>query len=149
MTGPSVWPKLRPMGGAERAERRMTALLVFVVSLPGLLAGLCLGLSFAFTPAAIAGGEHLGPLQGRLAECAGCALCGMSRAFAAFSHGDFGAAMSFNRGVALAYPLAWLCVLVSIYCVVRTLRDRPRFFAASRQPATTPFTTAQEGELHV
>ncbi len=125
----------------------MTAFLVFIVSLPGLAAGLCLGLSFAFTPQAIAGGEHLGPLQGSFAECAGCALCGMSRAFSAFSHGDFGMAMGFNRGVALGYPLAWLCVLTSIYCVWRTLRDRPRFFAASA--ASTPFPTAQESELHV
>ena len=37
----------------------MTAFLVFVVSLPGLAAGLCLGLSFAFTPAAIAGGDFI------------------------------------------------------------------------------------------
>ena len=125
----------------------MTAFLVFIVSLPGLAAALCLGLSFAFTPAAIAGGEHLGPLQGTFAECAGCALCGMSRAFSAFSHGDFGAAMAFNRGVALGYPLAWLCVLTSIYCVWRTLRDRPRFFAAPA--ARTPFPTAQESEIHV
>ena len=125
----------------------MTAFLVFVVSLPGLAAGLCLGLSFAFTPAAIAGGDHLGPLQGRLAECAGCALCGMSRAFSAFSHGDFGAAMDFNAGVALGYPLAWLCVLTSVFAAWRIVRDRPRFFAV--QSATTPFTTAPEGELHV
>jgi len=126
----------------------MTAFLVTVVALPGLAAGLCLGSSFAFTPEAIAAGDHLGPMQGRLAECAGCALCGMSRAFAAFSHGDFAAAMGYNRGVALGYPLAWLCVFVSIFGVWRTLRDRPRFFAA-QQSATTPFTTAQEGELHV
>lgn len=126
----------------------MTAFLVAVVALPGLLAGLCLGLSFAFRPEAIAAGEHLGPLQGRVAECAGCALCGMSRAFSAFSHGDIAAAMDFNRGVALGYPLAWLCLAVSIFCVWRTLRDRPRFFAASQPATTTPFT-AQEGELHV
>ncbi len=72
----------------------------------------------------------------------------MSRAFAAFSHGDFGAAMDFNRGVALGYPLAWLVVFVSVFGAWRVLRDRPRFFAAP-QPATTAFTTAQEGELHV
>ncbi len=126
----------------------MTAFLLLLVSTPGLLAGLCLGLSFAFTPAAIAAGDHLGPLQGRFAACAGCALCGMSRAFAAFSHGDFGAAMDFNRGVALGYPLAWLVVFVSVFGAWRVLRDRPRFFAAP-QPATTAFTTAQEGELHV
>ena len=148
MTRPRLSPKLRSMGKDSRAERGMTAFLVFVVSLPGLAAGLCLGLSFAYSPVAIAGGEHLGPLQGSFAQCAGCALCGMSRAFSAFSHGDFAAAMDFNGGVALGYPLAWLCVLTSIYSVRRTLRDRPRFFAAPRV-APTPFPTAQEGELHV
>jgi len=135
------------MGIESRVERGMTAFLLVLVSLPGLAAGLCLGLSFAFTPAAIASGEHLGPLRGSVTRCAGCTLCGMSRAFSAFSHGDVAGALAFNRGVVVGYPLACLAVLVSIYCVWRTLRDRPRFFAA---PAvSTPLPTAQESELHV
>ncbi len=121
----------------------MLAFLLAVIALPGLGALLCLGLSFAFDVEAIAAGEHLGAARALASPCSGCELCGMSRAFAAFSHGDFAQAFALNRGVVVAWPLAWLVAAVSTFGVVRTLRDRPRFFA----PTSAPMP--QEPAVHV
>ena len=124
----------------------MTAFLIAVVAAPGVAAALCLGLSFAFDPVAIAAGEHLGASSEGAVACSGCVLCGMSRAFSAMSHGDWAAALAFNRGVVVAWPLAWLVLATSAFGVFRVLRDRPRFFAG---PTAHPNPVRQEAELHV
>lgn len=72
----------------------------------GLGAAAVLALSVAFTP------EELGAglLQQRLGldarPCAGCALCGLSRAFAHTSRGELRAAFALNPAVLAAYPAA-------------------------------------------
>ena len=127
----------------------MLALLVGVIALPGAGALACLVPSFLFGVEAIAAGEHLGALREHVVPCSGCVLCGMSRAFAAFSHGDFALAMDLNSGVVVAWPLAWMVLAVSAFGVVRTLRDRPRFFPVPSATASSIAPTAQELEPHV
>jgi hypothetical protein len=45
------------------------------------------------------------------APCPGCAACGLSRAFTAWSHGDLALATSFNAGVLVVYPAFWVLAL--------------------------------------
>lgn len=45
------------------------------------------------------------------APCPGCAACGMSRAFTAWSHGDLALATGFNAGVLVVYPAFWVLAL--------------------------------------
>jgi len=42
-----------------------------------------------------------------------CPTCGMTRAFAALSHGDLDAALRYNRAAPIAYGLVWLTTVAS------------------------------------
>lgn len=56
--------------------------------------------------------------------CPGCVLCGMSRAFTAASHGDFGRALEFNPLVLFAYPAAWALVAAAAFIAFRFTHRR-------------------------
>jgi len=63
--------------------------------------------------------------------CPGCAVCGMSRAFTALSHGELARAVEFNAGVLLFYPAFWAVVVlgcaVAAQFLVRRLAPRRSF----------------------
>lgn len=117
-----------------RLERALQKFLLALVASPGLASGAALVVSFLFAAPAIAAREHLGPFARALPLCSGCSLCGMSRAFASFSHGEFEAAIAFNPGVLVLWPLAWALVGVSLFGVYRLWREPVRFFAPSASP---------------
>ncbi len=112
------------------AERLMGALLKLLVAAPGAFAAACLAISVAFDPVEIARRDHLVWLGLELAECPGCALCGLSRAFSAWSHGDLSAAVGFHAGVAVIWPLFVVLFVVSAVGVYRLWMSPPRFFIA-------------------
>jgi hypothetical protein len=47
-------------------------------------------------------------------HCAGCPLCGMTRAFCALSAGRFREAVSWNRGAPALYALFWLWLCAAL-----------------------------------
>jgi hypothetical protein len=121
-----------------RTERSLQRFLLALVATPGLASGAALVVSFIFAAPSIAAREHLGPFAHVLAACSGCSLCGMSRAFASLSHGDLEAAIAFNPGVLLLWPLAWALLGVSLFGVYRLWREPVRFFAPPASPAFSP-----------
>lgn len=116
-----------------------------LVASPGLASGAALIISFLFTAPAIAAREHLGPFARAVSACGGCSLCGMSRAFASLSHGQFDAAVAFNPGVLLVWPLAWVVVGVSAFGVYR-LRRHPVRFIASAPTASVTFSNVAHSQ---
>jgi hypothetical protein len=88
------------------------------------LSGLALAVSFAFEPAELARGAPWQLLGIEAPACSGCALCGMSRAFAAAAHGRLGEALQSHGGIVLAWPLAWALVLYGALALARTLAPR-------------------------
>jgi hypothetical protein len=93
----------------------------WIVGILGGFALLALLFSAAFGPEAMAGGAALQALGVEPRSCPGCPLCGMSRAFSCVTHGEFARALEFNRGVALAYPLAVALALCGPAFLVRDL----------------------------
>ncbi len=70
------------------------------------LAAACLAVAAAFSPQAIAAGEHLRLLGVVPAACPGCVLCGLSRAFAWAIRGEAARAFDMNPLVLVCFPLA-------------------------------------------
>jgi Protein of unknown function (DUF2752) len=78
-------------------------------------------------------------------ECPGC---GMTRALSAALHGDFAAAMAFNRGVVLVLPAAAVAAIAGVHdmlprCVSRSLDWIPQFRFRHTAPANRPASTSQ------
>jgi hypothetical protein len=57
-------------------------------------------------------------------HCAGCPLCGMTRAFCALSAGRMRDALSWNHGAPALYALFWLWTVAAAVYFARTLRAR-------------------------
>jgi len=77
----------------------------------GVVAGVVLAISLLVSPEAIALGEPWRGLGVDVTSCVGCALCGMSRAFSLFSHGQFLSSLSLNPLVVVAWPATLLVAL--------------------------------------
>ncbi|MFO0611486.1 MAG: DUF2752 domain-containing protein [Polyangiaceae bacterium] len=114
---------VRPPPRRAPADVAVNAMVLAALGGPLVTAGFALYASFAYDPAAIARQEHLAFLGVRLAPCPGCVLCGMSRAFAAFAHGEFSRALAFNPGVVVFFPLFCLLLVALIVGVVRLVRN--------------------------
>jgi hypothetical protein len=74
------------------------------------------------------------------APCPGCAACGLSRAFTAWSHGDVALAASFNPSVLAVYPTFWVLALagpalVLLDVVRRIAANRPAPLARGGRPS--------------
>lgn len=83
-------------------DRSVVLWTLGILSVPAIAV---LAVSATWTPEAMAAGGPLAELGLRLRPCAGCVLCGMSRAFCALSHLRPAEALGFNPLVVLAYPL--------------------------------------------
>jgi hypothetical protein len=105
------------------SPRDARALAIVLIALSP-IALAALAVSFAWNVEAIADGApwRLAGLTPR--ECPGCAVCGMSRAFTALSHGELARALAFNPGVALLYPSFWAVALAGPVLAVRSLLRR-------------------------
>lgn len=57
-------------------------------------------------------------------HCAGCPLCGMTRAFCALSAGRFDEALNWNRGAPALYSLFWLWLGVVLAYLFKVVRQR-------------------------
>lgn len=80
-----------------------------------LFSGVPLGVSFAVTPADIESGRvRLSPpCEYKATHGEPCPTCGLTRGFAALSHGDLHDALAHNRWSLLLYAGAWLTLLGS------------------------------------
>ena len=103
-------------------DRVLNAAVGLALCLTGGFTGASLLISFVFTPAAIAGGEHLSALGLSLAPCPGCGMCGMSRAFSSFSHGELARALELNPGVVVVWPLFLVLTLACVWGVIQLIR---------------------------
>ncbi len=103
-------------------QRNAALQIVAVVVAPLALAALAA--SRVWDVEAMADGAPVRLLGFEPQPCPGCLLCGMSRAFTAASHGEFGRALDFNPLVVFAYPAAWALVAAAALIVVRFARRR-------------------------
>jgi hypothetical protein len=83
----------------------------WLLAVVGVVAWGVLGVSFAFTSQEIAAGEIQQALGMEQEACPGCALCGLSRAFSAASHGSWQVAMDLSRLFFPAYGVTWLMAI--------------------------------------
>ena len=98
-------------------------LLGFALAL-GMLGG-PLGVSFLVTPEDIASGRVVLSPTCNVKRAFGieCPSCGLTRAFAALSHGRFHDSLTYNRAAPLFYGLFWAGALFSLACFGRAGRD--------------------------
>lgn len=106
-----------------RYDVAINAVVLASLSAPLVLSAYAVAASFAFSPEAIARQEHVAFLGVKFAPCPGCVLCGMSRAFSAFAHGDVARAMELNAGVVAFFPLFCLMVIGFAVGIVRLVRS--------------------------
>jgi hypothetical protein len=106
----------------QSIDRALTAMVALSLCITGGLTAASLSLSFVFGPSAIARGEHLAALGVSLGPCSGCGMCGMSRAFSCFSHGEFARAFEFNPGVVVLWPLFLAMTLACAWAVFHLFR---------------------------
>jgi hypothetical protein len=102
-------------------DQRNTALRIVALALAP-LALAALAASRLWSVEAIGDGAPVRLLGLTPQPCPGCVLCGMSRAFTAVSHGQFGRALEFNPLVFLAYPAAWFVVGAGLFALVHFAR---------------------------
>ena len=57
-------------------------------------------------------------------HCAGCPLCGMTRAFCALSAGRWAEGVGWNRGAPVVYTLFWLWLGTAALYLTNTVRRR-------------------------
>lgn len=105
-----VWPTAGEWWGALR-----WVLLTFT-----LLVALSLAGSFFSYERVVAEGHPWLPSF----HCAGCPLCGMTRAFCALSSGRLGEALSWNRGAPALYAAFWLWAALALAYVFGAARRR-------------------------
>ena len=104
-------------------DRALNAIVGLALGLAGGFTLASLVLSFVFAPAEIARGEHLAAVGVSLAPCPGCGMCGMSRAFSSFSHGEFSRALEFNPGVVVVWPLFLVLTLACVWGLLQLIRN--------------------------
>lgn len=105
------------------SPRDSNALQIVLVALSPLAAA-ALSASFFWSVDAMAGGAPWRLLGLTPRPCPGCAVCGMSRAFTAASHGEFALAFDFNPLVVALYPAFWIVALFGPVLVLRFLARR-------------------------
>lgn len=93
-----------------------------------LLSGVTLGVSFAVTPADIESGRvRLSPpCEYKATHGEPCPTCGLTRGFAALSHGEIHDALAHNRWSLFLYAGAWLTLLGSGALLASTIRRHRR-----------------------
>lgn len=101
-------------------ERDRLALEIVLIALAP-LAGAALAASFLWSVEAMGAGAPWRLLGVEPVPCPGCAVCGMSRAFTAASHGELARALEFNPLVALIYPAFWATALAGPLVAARRL----------------------------
>ena len=90
----------------------------------GAIAAAMLVASFTWNVEAMASGAPWQLVGWQPRACPGCAVCGLSRAFAAVSHGRWSDALHFNASVLALYPAACFVALLGATAAVRSLRPR-------------------------
>jgi len=106
----------------QGVDRALNAVVGLALCLAGSFTAASLVISFVFAPVEIARGDHLAAVGLSLAPCPGCGMCGMSRAFASFSHGDFSRALEFNPGVVVVWPLFLVMTLACVWGLLQLVR---------------------------
>ena len=109
------------------------------MALPLAFGLLSAAVSAIYTPAEIATGAHWAAVGWATSgwappACAGCGMCGMSRAFAAVMHGDLAGAWSYNPMVVVVFPAVMTAMTAAAWAIVRFVREPLQF--RSRMRAT-------------
>jgi len=106
-------------------QAEVRSVLSWLGAVFGVACLLCLALTFAFTPEAIAAGDHLTAAGLPVQQCPGCAFCGLSRAFALFSTGHFAEGIALNSTALVLYPSFWLVGFGGpLYALTNLVRSR-------------------------
>lgn len=116
------------------ADVAVNGVVFAALAAPLVMSAFALFASVAYTPEAIARQDHLAPFGVRFAPCPGCVMCGMSRAFSAFAHGDVSRAVELNPAVVVFFPLFVALVAGLVWAVVRLAR-RPIRLTPAAPPA--------------
>lgn len=114
---------------ASRIDPRHDATLK--IAAYAVVTALCVGvlvISFMVTPAMIESGDVVlsPPCTTKRVMGFDCPTCGMTRAFTALSHGDFGLALEYNRASPVVYGLFWLGALFALRALVLAISERLR-----------------------
>lgn len=107
---------MRPPTARRDAALRVCVLVTFSLIMAAIIAA-----SFVVTPEQLERGEvTLTPpcLSVRLLDHE-CLHCGLTRAFAAISHGQLERALGYNRLALAFYALVWACALVGAAAGIR------------------------------
>ena len=121
------------------AETTIRAVVFAALALPLAFGLLSAAVSAIYTPAEIATGAHWAAVGWATSgwappACAGCGMCGMSRAFAAVMHGDLAGAWSYNPMVVVVFPAVMTAMTAAAWAIVRFVREPLQF--RSRMRAT-------------
>lgn len=123
----------RVMGTGPRKRHALRALASLSVLAP---LAVVLAISFAVTPDDIESGRVVlsPPCLFKLVLGRDCPTCGLTRAFAALSHGQLALATSYHRLSIAVYALFWIGALVA---AVHVLRSTFIYMRLGRTPENT------------
>jgi uncharacterized protein DUF2752 len=121
---PNLSDDVRPMVNLFQRAQRLPLAAVVCVSLP--LVGALL-VSFLVTPDDIESGRVVlsPPCTMRALFGRPCPSCGLTRGFAALSHGDIARATGYNPATVPLYILFWLGAILGVILILRRLTSGP------------------------
>jgi len=131
------WCKIIEMNNHEAQARRDAAHRVVVLALFLSVMASIIVASFTVTPGELERGEVVlsPPCLSRQLLQRPCLHCGLSRAFAAMSHGDVARALGYNRLVVLFYLLVWGSALAGGVAMIRAFRQYIRLVRVHSEEA--------------
>lgn len=131
----------------SRSDVAINAVVLASLAAPFVSSAYAIVASFVFTPEAIARQDHVAFLGVKFAPCPGCVLCGMSRAFSAFAHGDVARAIDLNPGVVAFFPLFCLMAIGFAVGIARLVRSPIRLTPRKESPTAMTQHDAMTPEL--
>ena len=130
------------------AERALGLLVRGVLAMPLAFGCGALGVGLAYDPDEVGRGVFYSAVGVTPPQCAGCPMCGMSRAFSALLHGDLPGAFAFNHLVVLAFPAVLVLAGAALYGIVALTRRPLALQPAPLAPAPTRRLSSSSSPPH-